>query len=92
MKVRTVLNTFAVCFLLAPTGMSVIAQDGAKATGTSTFTALLSWMPLLLLVVVWFVFTKHLKRVQAMQKRANEHMDRVEDLLGRITQAVESKK
>lgn len=55
-------------------------------------TVLLSWVPLLILIVLWFAFAKHLKKTLAMQERGRQHMDRVESLLERIADAVESTK
>ena len=88
-----------ICALALSTAMvSVVPAPAAATQGAvgsnsgSAATALLSWAPLLILIVLWFVFAKYLKKSQAMQQRGSQHMDRVESLLERIADAVESRK
>ena len=71
---------------------AVAAQGAVRSGSSSLTTALLSWAPLLILIVLWFAFAKNYKRTQATQERCRQHMDRVESLLERIADAVESRK
>ncbi len=70
-------------------------EDGERST--SLITVLLSWLPLLILIVLWWTFFKVLrpKRQKALLEkqsiyldRAIEHMDRVEEKLDAILEEI----
>jgi hypothetical protein len=53
---------------------------------------LFSWGPMLLFIVIWIYFMKRggaLKPTHDYYARSQKHMDRVEELLGRIATALE---
>ena len=52
---------------------------------------LVSWGPMLVFIAIWVYFLKRgaLKTTHDYHARSQKHMDRVEDLLGRIATALE---
>ncbi len=56
--------------------------------------AILSWIPVLLLIWFWIYFLRKtaISRHRRLVERNFEHMDRVEALLERIAKAVENNK
>ncbi len=72
----------ALTVVLSPATIAV-AQDLYEEPSASTrlIAALLSWAPLLILIVLWWVFFKALrpKRQKELQDRSLQHMARAEE-------------
>jgi hypothetical protein len=80
--------------LFAP--FAAFAQTEESGRGSTLATLLWSVLPILLVgLFVWWFFkkaiTKNQKRTDDYNARQREHMQRVEQLLGRIVAAVERK-
>jgi hypothetical protein len=67
--------------------LPVFAEDGSGArSGLAVF---LTWLPRLIFLAMALVFFSYFKHANARAKRWREHMDRVEQLLERIANAVD---
>ncbi len=76
------------------TPLAALAASRPEAEESWIVTALVNWVPMLLLVGVWVLFWgRHAKGLWPMQPtdRQREHMERVETQLERIATALEGK-
>ena len=76
------------------TPLAALAASRPEAEESWIVTALVNWVPMLLLVGVWvFFWGRHAKGLWPMQEtdRQREHMERVETQLERIATALERK-
>ena len=76
------------------TPLAALAASRPEAEESWIVTALVNWVPMLLLVGVWVLFwRRHARGLWPMQEtdRQREHMERVETQLERIATALERK-
>ena len=66
------------------------AQQDSTPPSVDWLASLISWIPFLLILAVWFYFWSYLRSAKALRERSLNHMNRVEALLERIAQAVET--
>lgn len=79
---KSVLITIVYLLVLMP----FAAFAGGDEAGESLYNYLFTWLPVLL-IVVWFTYI--IKQYSKLHKRSYEHMDKAEQLLERIANAVE---
>lgn len=89
MKTKTWISMTVILMLGLALAPALLAQAGSDQSDRSLATLILAWLPLVLIVVLWFLFAKQLKTYKELRQRSLEHMDRLEALLERVASATE---